>query len=114
MASVGRESLLEETLTATKIGKSTSMDAGHIAFVVFQRATNFAGLTSIDVVIEHSPDGTNWFTLVTMPQMTGDDADISQIDLTNVHVLPSVRANVTIVGAGSVDLRVDLYHDTGK
>lgn len=76
-------------------------------------ATLFADYTagtSLDVSLEHSPDGTNWITnIAAFSQVTTSDSTqgLAVLSATVPNLLPFVRAKLVTVG-GSVDYDVDL------
>lgn len=68
-------------------------DNGIVAYLHVMEATG-----QLDVVIEHSPDGTTWAPLVTIPPVTAGPAAVRQV-VTGVNVESQVRASWTLAAA---------------
>lgn len=66
-----------------------------------------------DIVIQHSPDGNNWFDYIDFGNKTADGTSIS-IPAADVQpLLGQVRASITI-NAGSADFAVKLAYDPNR
>jgi hypothetical protein len=109
MASVARRSLIDQQVnTATFEGGSQSVGQGDARFRAFLRVTDYVGGT-FNCDIEHSPDGTNWFTLHTFAALAANGA--LEADITTDSVFPNVRANADGGAGADATIRVDLYYD---
>jgi hypothetical protein len=112
MASVISKDLVNENLTADITSGTESLETGHVEVVGYLAVSNYASGT-INATVEHSPDKVNWFPLASIGPLSANGGLLSQISDSNVHVLPNVRANVTM-GGGDADVRVALYYDRRK
>jgi len=112
MASVNSLVLIDENITASAETAKKSVEIGHCDFIGHLEVTNW-NATTLDVVLEHSPNGTDWFTLATFPQASANSTALLQITDANVHVLPNVRADLTLVGTDT-DVKVTLWYDRRK
>ena len=110
MPSSGVQNLMDnETLSATKVGGSFSPVPRSQEHVAFLKAQNVNGATTVTVLVEHSPNGNDWFTLATFAALGGVDG--SEIINISVGVLPQVRANVTLAGGTqAADVTVSLFY----
>ena len=61
-----------ESGTAVDIGDQVTEHAGYRATVI---ASSFSGTPTFDLVVEDSPDGTNWFTRATFTQLTANGSE---------------------------------------
>ena len=111
MASVNFVSLLNATASATGAQAAVSLDQGSGNFLISVVATNPVTLTSLDGAVEHSPDGTNWFQVDTITQITGATTEAIQV---TDSLFPRVRFNVSGLVGTSVDLDIRLYFDPMK
>ena len=112
MASVNSLVLSEGNIAASAPGSKKSVEIGHSCFLGVLEVTNFAA-TTIDVNVEHSHNGLDWFVLGTFPQQVGNASVLIQISDANVHVLPNVRVDITIAG-GNADIKTILWYDRHK
>lgn len=115
MASIQKQILAElAAQTATKTFDSKSIDAYTKDFVGILVVTGMVGAApTLDVIIEHTIDGTNWFTLATFAQKTGVAKELINI---TAPVLPTVRAVATLGGTiTSATFKVELaYANSGR
>ncbi len=115
MASIQKQILAElATRTATITLDSKNLDAHTKDFVGILVVTAFVGAApTLDVVIEHTIDGTNWFTLATFAQKTASGNELINI---TAPVLPTVRARATLGGTiTSATFKVELaYANSGR
>lgn len=110
MASVQKAILAAAgTRTATTTFDSVSIDGFTKDFAAIIVATAFVGAApTLDVIIEHTIDGTNWFTLCTFTQLTSAGKEIKNI---TIPVLPTVRAVATLGGTiTSATFKVELAY----
>lgn len=88
---------------------------GHCDFLAQLVVTNW-NATTLDVTLQHSPDGENWYTLDVFAQATGNSTQLIQIEDSNGiprHVLPRVRARCVLAGTDT-DVKVTLHYDRKK
>jgi len=114
MASVIKKTLISETtLTASKTGDAVSMEPHQKNFIAFAKISNRTAGT-YDTVIQHSPNGVDWFDNGTFASASGNGSEI--IALTNGNLLlPYIRAVVTVTsGPGDADIEIILYYDKEK
>ena len=108
MSSNGKQELMSETLSATKVGSSFNLVGRSDSHVAYIKAENVNGATTVTGKIQHSPDQINWFDLASFAAIAGV-AGSEVVNLT-AHVLPNVRANVTLAGGvQTADVTVDIY-----
>jgi len=101
------------TIVATGVGTKQSTKDRSDKFIGFLKATNVNAATTLDVKIQHSPNGTDWFDLATFAQLVGVNGQ-EAIQIT-VSVFPNLRGDYTLVGATqSADILLELYSDNGK
>lgn len=86
-----------QDLTATTVGEKKSLENYATGFIAEIIATAVHAATTVTGKIEHSGDGTNWYDLATFAAIAG--ASGKEIVNVTAHVLPNVRANVTLAGA---------------
>lgn len=109
MASNAKQTLMDnETLSATTAGSSFNLIGRSDRHVGFIKAANVNAATTVTGVIQHSPNGIDWFTLATFAAIAG--AAGSEVVNITAGVLPNVRANVTLAGATqAADVTMDIY-----
>lgn len=112
MASVNSLVLINENVAADGSSAKKSVEIGHTDFLAHLEITNEA-LTTIDVDVEHSPDGINWYVLGSFPQASANGTALIQLSTPSVHVLPNVRATMDVTG-GNADVKVTLWYDRRK
>lgn len=78
-------------------------------FIGFIKASNSSS-ANIVVKIEHSPNGEDWFDLITFTTITADVIEAITLDRTTDHVFEYVRADVE-VSSGSADIICNLHYD---
>lgn len=107
MASVAPIKLLNETLTGPgpHFGGQKSSEPKQTSFIVVGTTANATGNT--DIIIEHSPDGQNWHTWATLPQIAGNGQEVLAV---SASLLPQLRARVAL-SAGPVDVDVKVFYD---
>lgn len=107
MASLLKVQLLTSaTITATSAGSTVALQDYHRLPNGYVECTGTVSGTSptLDIIFQHSPDGTTWATLVSFTQITATNA--KEIKLRQAFtaaanplvVLPFVRASYTIGG----------------
>lgn len=108
MASIKGYTLVDAATVAgsTEINyDAVSLDGSDEELIAYVVVSDFDG-TSIDIDLEHSPDGVNWFTLDSFTQLT---ADGSEAIVPNQPVFPRVRAEVTPASMTDSTVTVKLY-----
>ncbi len=109
MASSAKVTLLEESLAAANsTSESTILGTKSKDFVGYLVVSNYSAGT-VNATIEHSPDGVNWFSLMTLGPLSANGADL---DFPTSAVLGHVRAVVT--GTPTADVRVDLAYSEAR
>ena len=98
-----------ESLTASTTTAAQELQSKDINFIGFLKSTN-ASSANYAVVIEHSPNGDDWFTLITFTAVTGNVIEKIAVDNTTNHVFEHVRCVATRT-TGSVDLTIVLNYD---
>jgi len=98
---------ISTTTNSTAIDSAPNVDK----IIGWLKIANYLTLTSIDVVVEHSPNGTDWISFQVFAQATGNTFEAIEI---NKSLFPKVRMTATLVGAGSADVLVELYCDPDK
>lgn len=104
MASTGRLSLLNAEAIAAEetTSASVSLQNSHVDLVAALIVADNEADT-LDVSIEHSPDGENWFELVAFTQITTASAsELKPILPATMPALGHVRALVEAVGADTI------------
>ena len=100
--------LLQSQVASLVDKNAHKINADQIQNAVLLQATSWAGVGTFDVVVQTSPDGTNWITLKAFAQI---NAAATELLLANtVPLLNYVRASWTKGGANpSCDLQVKLF-----
>lgn len=115
MASIQKLTLAPLAIqTATKTYDSQSLDAYTKDFAGILVVTGITGAApTLNVRIEHTIDGENWFTLATFAQKTTTGTEL--INITS-PVLPTVRAVATLGGTiTNATFKVELaYANSGR
>lgn len=98
-----------QTLAATTTSEPQELltkDANFIAFLKIENnaSANFA------LVIEHSPNGVDWFTLITFVATGGNTTECIKLDNTTDHVFEHIRSSATRT-AGTADFTIILHYD---
>jgi len=111
MASIDKKELINKSITATETSAKKSLDQGNTDFIATLIIANYLTITTIDVVVQHSPDGVNWFTLATFAQASGNTTELINI---TANVLANIRAVSTVVDAGSADVVCELHFEAKR
>ena len=120
MAAIGKKVLLDGTaLTATKTGDAVSMPNNADQLIAFIKTANTHASTTVAGKVQHSPNGTDWFDLVTFTSIVGTDTSevkLPVIDTVTVDkCLVQVRGVATLSGATQEsDVTIELYFDPKK
>jgi hypothetical protein len=118
MASSSRLSLVNGALTATTTGDPVSLSGCSKKFVGYIYASAVGAGTTVTGKIQHSPDKTNWFDLVTFTALVAVGSELkpeSAFATANMPVLPNIRSVVTLAGGAlTTTVRIDLYFDEDR
>jgi len=98
---------ISTTTNSTAVDTAPNIDK----LIGWLKITNYTGLTSINVVIEHSPNGTDWISFQVFAQKTNNGFEAIEIDK---FLFPNIRMTATLAGTGSADVLVELYCDPDK
>lgn len=113
MASTSVHALMNKSLTASEDGTSLSINPQAKNFLGFLKATNVNAATTLDVVIEHSPNKTDWFEAAAFTQLVGTNG--SEVKTLSDSLFVNVRASATLAGATQeADVLVQLWYDPTK
>ena len=113
MASTSVQIIMNKSLTASEDGVSQSISPQARNFLGFLKATNVHASTTLDVVIEHSPNRTDWFEAAAFTQLVG--ANGSEVKTLSDALFVNVRASATLAGATQeADVVVQLWFDPTK
>jgi len=108
VASNGKQTLMEEALAASKNGESFNLPGRSDGHVAFLDATLVNGATTVTAKVQHSPDGVNWFDLVSFGALAGVDGN--EVVNIAVGVLPQLRANVVLAGGTQIaTVKVEVF-----
>jgi len=114
MASTGALNLLRDDVeTASTVGDTKAVELHMKELCAVLKVTSRDNATSIDVTIQHSLDGVNWFTLASFTQLTGT-ASATETEFINItsKCLPRVRAVTTLAGSTqAATVTVDLCYE---
>lgn len=114
MASVDFKQLIPVTaLTDSLIGETYNLEMFQSKFVGVLTVSACDPATTVAGVIKHSGDSVNWTTVGTFTNVVGTTGgNIVQIADNNVHLLPQVRAEITLSGATkAATVGVKLFYD---
>lgn len=103
----------EAAALVTKTSTTLSLQSKTTHILARLHAVNNAGtLPTLDVVVQHSPDGSTWTTILTFTQVTTstDSNEDKQFKITDGLLFPYVRAVATIAGTNpSYDFTTTIY-----
>jgi hypothetical protein len=111
MASTQKQNLVSKTAANADLTGSVSIlppKAGALIGVI--KVSNIHAATTVSGKIQHSPDGTAWFDLLSFTAIAG--AAGSEAKAVSSPVFERVRAVATVAGATQLaDVTIDLYCD---
>jgi len=117
MASVQKKKVLDaQAFTADGNGSAVSVDGKTENFIAFLNISALGAGTSLVVTLQHSPNGTNWFTLVAFTAAVAvgvESKDQAQFATPFQNVYPNLRANLDFTGGvttGTVTL--EIFYDS--
>lgn len=114
MASVDKITLIDEALTASKTSDPQQLQQNNKDFIAWQSVSGNSG--TVDTVLQHSPDKTNWITFATFAQVagaTGTEAILpGSFTTANQPLFPNIRAVSTL--SANATVKVELFFDPGK
>lgn len=117
MASVGKKKILDaQAFTGNGTGNAVSLDGKTDNFIAFLNPSALGAGTSLVVTLQHSPNGTNWFTLVAFTAVTVagtvESKDQAQFATAFQNVYPNVRASLAFTGGTTTaTVTLELYYD---
>lgn len=112
MASVYNEVLLSPTAltAASNTGTGVLLVDQSTAFIGQIVATSVNAATTIAAKIQHSPDNSTWYDLVSFTNIVGAAGD--EIKQITISVLPYVRSSVTLSGVTkAATVQIKLWYD---
>jgi hypothetical protein len=109
MASDQKLELINQAITGNLTGGGKSLPARSEKLIAFLDVSVSSGGT-VGGTIEHSPDGTNWFTLATFLGIGGVGVELLQIP---TNSLGQLRHNLTI-SAGTATVKSEVRFDGSK
>ena len=65
---------------------------------------------TLDVILQHSPNNTDWENVHTFTQVTATANELVTLNNTLNFLLPYVRVNYTIAASGDYDIDFRLFH----
>lgn len=110
MASTAKQTLIDsQAITAASTtGTTFGMPGRSDYHVGFLKATSVNAATTVTAKIQHSPNGTDWFDLVTFTNIVGTAG--SEVVNITAGVLPNIRGTVTLAGATkAATILVEIY-----
>lgn len=117
MASSNNHMFLKaENLTATATSEAFKLKNESSDFVAFIKTESTNGATTVDGKLQHSPNGSDWFDLISFTSIVGTDSqELIQINNSSLHVLPYVRSVATLSGGTQdSDVTIGLFYSLGK
>lgn len=111
MASVHMIPLYPSTaLTDNATGTAYSLEMKQVDFAGHVIASSVNAATTIASKIQHSPDGSNWYDLVSFTNIVG--ASGSEVKTISAPILSQVRAVITLSGATkAATVKISLFCD---
>jgi len=104
----------DSTFDATADSTPICLVKGADEISLYLKAVNGAGSSpTLDVIVKHSDDQTNWFTFDTFTQATtGTSLQLRHINQTTTHALRCFKITGTLGGTGSptYDLIVKIFY----
>ena len=101
----------QTVIATTNVEPDDTLVNGSSQFVAALTLTNRTAGT-YDVLLQHSPDGSNWTTLATFATLSANGHQLVQV---SAGVLPRLRANVTVTsGPGNANVEVRLWFDPSR
>lgn len=121
MAAIAKKVLLDGTsLTATTTSDPVVMSNNSDKLIGFIKTANQNAATTVAGKIQHSPNGDDWFDLLTFTNIVGatpsSELKLPVIDSVTVDkCMLHVRAVATLSGATQAsDVTIELYYDPNK
>jgi hypothetical protein len=116
MAASNKLSLASGSLTATETGEAKSLPNGAKGFIAYLSATAVA-ISTLDVTIQHSPDKTNWYNVVSFTQLAAPGNEIKQhanFTVANMNLFPNLRAVRTLGAGATVTAEVSIWFEDDR
>lgn len=112
MATTSRLKLIDESLTDDLTSTSKSLSQEHKNFLGFIKTTATNAATTVNGKIQHSPNGTDWFDVVSFTAIAGTNT--SEVKTISGSLFANIRAVVTLAGATKAShVQLDLWFDPG-
>lgn len=102
MASLGEIRFFDAVaLTASTNATAVELPNGAVDFLAFLLAVEDSGTASLDMKLQHSPNTSTWFDVVSMTQLTASGNEAKAVlSSTTPSLFRWVRAVATITGTG--------------
>lgn len=116
MATTSRRELINQALTGTTTGDTKSIEPRSNGFLGFVKTTATNGATTVDAKIQHSPNKSDWFDVVSFTSIVGTNTSEVK-DITNLSgkLFTNLRAVVTLSGATQAStVEVTLWFDENR
>lgn len=119
MASIAKKALATaQAFSGNANTNAVSLDARTDGYIAFLNVTALGAATSLVVTVQHSPDNSNWFTLVAFTAAVAVGAqikDAASFATAFASVFPNVRINLAFTGGvTTATLTCELYYDPRK
>jgi hypothetical protein len=113
MSSVSKHSLIDAALTATTTSDAVGTTQKAKSFIGYLSVTAINAATTITAKIQHSPDKTNWYDLVTFAALVGVVGN--ERVFVSTAVFPNVRGVATLAGGPpTATAKIELWFDPDK
>lgn len=110
MASVQRKELLNVAgLAADTTGDAVDLEKPNTSIIFQQIVTGRTGGT-YTTVVEHSSDGTNWYTLSSFTAVNAG-AGATELEFPTTAILGKVRATCTFAAGGTANVLVTVHYE---
>ncbi len=120
MASVAKKTLFNAQAVsgASTTSSVLSLDGRTDNFIAFLNATALGAGTTLSAKIQHSPNNSNWFDLVSFTAtnvVAAESKDQASFGVAFQNVYPNIRAIAALAGGTTTaTLTVELYYDPTK
>lgn len=113
MASIKKLELVNVTARSNNVtGDVKSLEQNTRNFIGFIKTANLGAGTTVTGFIQHSPNQTDWFDLMSFTGLTTDD---SELQFPTTSVLPFIRGTATIAGGADVsDVLIEIWFEPSK
>lgn len=105
--------LSSQALTASATSDPQTLSAKDKSFIGFLNVTDINAATTLNAKIQHSPDKSTWFDLVSFAALAGVTGN--ELKFPTTDVLGYVRSVVTLAGATqTATVTLELVYDADK